>query len=294
MAAMLATLRLAGVSDRAPGDPRGVLSRPAEGPDIVLRWADHGDGLADVYLPPAPAGSPPAPLLYALHGGFWRQLYDRRQLRPLAQDLSQRGWVVVLPEYARSGGPRSAGPPHTAPWPLLAADLRTMRRRVPRLLAEAAPGRVAGGGPVVLGHSAGGQLALWWALDATDDADPGHPRHVLALAPVADLARGAAERLDGDAVAALLGGGPEAPEHMADADVAARLRAGERTAGCPTVVLHGDDDLQVPVAHSTDLAADVCHLDVRALPGAEHFALIDPLSPTWPTVLAALTPGTVQ
>jgi len=293
MAAMLATLRLAGVSDRAPGDPRGVLSRPAEGPDIVLRWADHGDGLADVYLPPTPAGSPPAPLLYALHGGFWRQHYDRRQLRPLAEDLSRRGWVVVLPEYARSGGPRSAGP-DTAPWPLLVDDLRAMRRRVPRLLAAVAPGKVAGGGPVVLGHSAGGQLALWWALDTAGDADPGRPRHVVALAPVADLARGAAERLGDDAVAALLGGEPEAAEHSAEADVAARLRAGERSPGCPTVVLHGADDLQVPVAHSTDLAAAVPHLDVRALPGVEHFALIDPLSPTWPTVLAALTPRTVH
>ena len=256
-----------------PSDPSAVLSRPADEPDLVLRWADpvsHGpDGLADVYLPEISGNLQHAPVVVALHGGFWRQKYDRRHLRPLAVALRGRGWVVVLPEYRRAG------------WAATADDIGSLRRRLPLLLAELAPGRLDSAPPTLLGHSAGGQLAIWWALDAPPGERPGQ---VVALAPVGDLAGAYADDLDGGAVAALLGGGPdEVPDAYRSADVAARLRAGERP-GCPLVVLHGTADSQVPVRYAQRLAG----ADVRLLPGVEHYGLIDPLSSAWPDVLAAL------
>ncbi len=274
-------------------DPSSVLTRPAGLPDVVLRWADHADGVAEVWLPPTGFGAAPepAPLLYAVHGGFWRQRYDRRHLRPLAQALCGLGWAVVVPEYARIGGRhRAAG--LDAPWPLLADDLRTLRRLVPQMLAEVAPGRITADRPVLVGHSAGGLLALWWALDARGGREGplSQPRHVLALAPVADLARARAERLGDGAVAALLGSDTAPSAAVSGPDIAARLRAGEHPEECSLHVLHGTDDVQVPVVHSTDLAADASALDVRVLPDVEHFALIDPLSAAWPDVAAALPP----
>ena len=259
-------------------DPESVLTRSTDGPDIVARYADHEDGIADVWLAPAMADGAPAPLLYALHGGFWKQQYDRRHLRPLAYALASLGWTVVVPEYARVGGSR-AEDGAAGTWPLLVADLRTVRYRVPELLAEVAPGRVGAERPVVVGHSAGGQLALWWALDS-DAADC--PRSVLALAPVADLARAYAEELGGGAVRALFNGPP--PN---EADPAARLRAGEAP-GCALVVAHGELDQEVPAAHSAALGAEVDAVDVRLLPRVEHYGLIDPLSSAWPSVRAAL------
>lgn len=277
-----------------------MLTRSSSLPDLVLRWADHDDGVADVWLPARGVGTAPgpAPLLYALHGGFWRSEFDRRHLRALARALCDQGWLVVVPEYARARG-RHVAAGLAAPWPLVVDDLRTLRHRVPQLLAEVVPGRIADQGPVLVGHSAGGQLALWWALDqaaaaASTDATPGFaglPRHVLGLAPVADLTRARAEHLGDGAVDALLGSTPSAGLLEA-ADPAARMRAGEWPAGCTVIVLHGADDYAVPLAHSTDLAADLAAdltaLDVRALPDVEHFALIDPLSSAWPDVLAAL------
>ncbi len=284
-----------------PYDPRSVLTRAGSLPDVVLRVADHEDGVADVWLPPLGFGADvgPSPLLYALHGGFWGPDYDRRHLRPLAQALCRQGWAVVLPEYARTGGRRLAAG-LAAPWPLVVDDLRTVRRRVPQLLAEVAPGRVDTGRPVLVGHSAGGQLALWWALDAGSEhswPDEQRPSHVLALAPVADLARAHHEHLGNGAVEALLGARPDPDQDTdqdtdrdtdQDADVAARLRAGQRPDAHRLILLHGADDDAVPVSHSVDLAGDVADLDLRVLAEVEHFGLIDPLSPAWPAVLDAL------
>lgn len=300
---MVARATVAGVRrspDEPPHDPRSVLTRAAVGPDVVLRWADHADGLADVWLPPRIGSSAPlapAPLLYAVHGGFWQQSYDRHQLAPLAAAVRDLGWAVVVPEYARVGG-RHREQGLQSPWPLIMEDLRAVRRRVPELLAEVAPGRVADDSPVVLGHSAGGHLALWWGLDAGLDAgldsglDSGLPsrvRRVVALAPVADLGRAASENLDDGAAYTLLDADPRAvPGHADGADVAARLRAGEAAAGCELVVIHGDQDAHVPLAHSVDLAADVPAVRLTVLPGVEHFGLIDPISDAWPAALAAL------
>jgi pimeloyl-ACP methyl ester carboxylesterase len=114
-------------------------------------------------------------------------------------------------------------------------------------------------------------------------------RRVVALAPVADHGRAAADNLDEGAAHTLLNADPRSVGVHADgADVAARLRAGEEVVGCELVVLHGDQDAHVPLAHSVDLAGDVPAVHLTVLPGVEHFGLIDPLSDAWPEVLAAL------
>jgi len=257
-------------------DPSAVLTRRAEPPDAVLRWADastHGDdGLADVYLPEISGKGQQPPVVVALHGGFWRQEYDRRHLRPMAVALRTLGRVVVLPEYRRG---RRGG------WAATLDDVRALRVGLPGLLAAVAP-RIDAGAPVsVVGHSAGGHLALWWALDAGPPARPGR---VLALAPVADLARAHADQLGAGAVTRLLGGSPDrVPEAYAVADVAARLRSGDRL-GCPAVILHGSADVDVPVAAVEGLVG----VQVEVLDGVEHYGLIDPHSPAWHAVVSRL------
>jgi dipeptidyl aminopeptidase/acylaminoacyl peptidase len=135
-----------------------------------------------------------------------------------------------------------------------------------------------------MGHSAGGHLALWTAARG----GAALTRGVVALAPVADLARAYRLRLGDDAVRLLLGGGPEdVPERYAAADPAALLPL-----GVPLAVVHGHLDQQVPYPVGADFAAAarLAGDDARLveLPDAEHFALIDPLSPAWPAVLDAL------
>ncbi|MEN3610253.1 alpha/beta hydrolase [Plantactinospora sp. ZYX-F-223] len=257
-----------------PADPREVLDRPAPPPDLRLRYGTDPEQVADLRLPAAPAG-PARPLVVVVHGGFWRAEYDRRHTGPLAADLAGRGYPVAQLEYRRTGQPGGG-------WPGTFDDVTAGIAALPGLVGAVLPaGRMAPGPPILLGHSAGGHLALWAALRA-----PAGVRGVLALAPVLDLAEAYRLDLDGGAVAALLGGGPEeVPDRYAAADPA-------RAAAPPirTSIVHGTLDQQVPVAPSRRYAARAHGTDLRfvELPECEHFGLIDPLSRAWTVVLAEL------
>ena len=239
----------------------------------MLRYGDHADQVADLRLPTA--ADAPAPLIVVIHGGFWRVEYDRAHTGPLAADLAARGWAVAQLEYRRTGQPGGG-------WPGTFADVAAGLALVPGLAAEAGP--VAAGPPLLVGHSAGGHLALWAAGRA-------RVRGVLALAPVSDLASAHRLDLDQDAVAALLGGGPDEVPHRYD--YAEPAPAPEVAA----TVVHGTEDLQVPVAMSREFVGrrrEVAGrepeggVELVELPGVEHFALIDPRSAAWPVVVRAL------
>ncbi|MFF0314978.1 alpha/beta hydrolase family protein [Micromonospora sp. NPDC005252] len=257
-----------------PADPRAVLTRPAPEPDLTVAYGDHPDQIADLRRP---AGVGPAqPLVVVVHGGFWRSEYDRRHTGPLAAALAAEGYPVAQLEYRRTGEPGGG-------WPGTLTDALAGIAALPELATEALPGRVSRAAPIVIGHSAGGHLALYAAATA-----PSTVSGVLALAPVADLAAAYRLDLDSGAVAALLGGGPlDFPDRYAAADPRSLVPIRTRT-----VVVHGSADLQVPVAMSRDFVAAAratgSDISLVELPGCEHFGLIDPESSAWPPVLAVL------
>jgi acetyl esterase/lipase len=233
-----------------------ILTRPARAPDLVLRYGPIEDQVADVRLPPTGVGVRKVVLL--LHGGFWRQAYDRSHLGPRAVELAGRGLVVVTPEYRRVGG--GGG------WPETFEDVRTCAATIPSLLADAVP--ASAGKPLVLsGHSAGGHLALWVAAAAPPDG----LTSVLAYAPVADLLGAHRAGLGGGAALALMRAPPEvAPQRWQDADPT-RLP----TPRVPVTILHGRGDTVVPIGQS--YAYRVTHPDTRVhVFDCGHFALIDP------------------
>ncbi|MFI2708598.1 alpha/beta hydrolase family protein [Micromonospora sp. NPDC018662] len=253
-----------------PSDPRDVLTRPAPPPDATVAYGDHPDQCADLR---GPAGDGPArPLVVVVHGGFWRAEYDRTHTGPMAAALAALGHPVAQLEYRRTGG-----------WSNPLTDVLTGVAALPGLAAAALPGRVASTPPILVGHSAGGHLALHVAAHAPDTTGG-----VLALAPVADLAEAYRLDLDAGAVAALLGGGPaDVPDRYAATDPSALVPIRTRT-----VVVHGLLDQQVPVSMSRSwVAADRAaggSATLIELPECEHFGLIAPDSAAWPRVLAAL------
>src|SRR3954447_22426623 len=184
------------------------MTRPSEPPDAVVRYAEHDDGLIDVHLPPAGQGSS-RPLVFYVHGGFWRQGWDRTHARPLANALAALGYVVALPEYRRVGG--------AGGWPATAEDVEAALRAAPALLAGLG---LSTGTTTVVGHSAGGHLALWLA----NQADLVTAGRVVALAPVGDLRAAAEQGLGDGATLELLGGTPrEFPERYDAADPGTRM-----------------------------------------------------------------------
>ena len=108
---------------RAPSED--VLTRPARCPTRCVRYAAHEDGVVDVHLPPG--GRARAPLVVLVHGGFWKQAYDRCHSRPMACALPPTGWVVAMPEYRRVGGPAGG-------WPATAQDVAAAVAALPSLL----------------------------------------------------------------------------------------------------------------------------------------------------------------
>ncbi len=181
------------------------------------------------------------PLVVFVHGGFWRPEYDRAHAGPLSAGLAEAGFTVATIEYRRTG------------WEGSSADVRAA-------LASLDEPRV------VIGHSAGGHLALLFS-----------PVPVLALAPVTDLPRAYELDLDGGAVRDFLGGSPAGlPDVYAAAEPSR-----------PATLIHGTLDEQVPVELSRAYAARTGSRLVE-LPDTEHFGLIDPLSAAWPSVLSEL------
>jgi acetyl esterase/lipase len=247
-------------------DSREVLTRPAPPPDLTLTYGPHPDHLVDVRLP----ARLPAPVVVLIHGGFWRAAIDRTHTGAMASALAAAGYVVAVPEYRRTGQEGGG-------WPGTFDDITAALQAMPGLLAPYGPGPAT-----LVGHSAGGHLALW---SVSSRSVPGVGA-VVSLAGCADLAMCARLGLDDGATELLLGGSPDqVPERYASADPA-RLSAPT----VPVTVLHGTADDRVPVEvsrsyaarHGTDL------VDLVELPGVGHFALIDPLSAVWPRVLEAV------
>jgi acetyl esterase/lipase len=235
-------------------EDRSVLEREAPAPDETWAYGTGPDEIADVYRPPsgAPEGTP----VLLVHGGFWRPDYDRSHLRPMAAALAAAGHVTVLIEY-----PRRPGKPD--------ATVDAVRQ------ALALVGEVVEAPVVVVGHSAGGHLALLAAQPRGTNA-----RAVLALAPVADLAMADRLGLDDGAVRDFLG---RPAVDCPDLDPTALPRP-----AIPVTLLHGADDTLVPLELSESYFS-TGPSDLVVLDGIGHYEPIDPLSGAWPAVIAELS-----
>jgi acetyl esterase/lipase len=205
-------------------------------------------------------------LVVFIHGGFWRERFTIDAIAPLAVACGQLGLWAWNIEYPRIGMPGGG-------WPGTAIAVRDA---VDGAL-EAAAGR-----PVALiGHSAGGQLALWAAGERPVSV-------VVSLAGVCDMEAGARAAIGNRAVQEFLAAEPDAdPELYVAASPIRRLPL-----GVPTLLIHGDEDDRVPIEQSRSYAAaaraagDDCPLS--ELPGVDHFKLIDPSGEAWKIVRARL------
>lgn len=280
---------LAGVL-AACGSPTGAGSTPptragTPAPETLRYGADPAQ-YAELHLPAA-VTTGALGVVVVLHGGYWQQAYGLELGTPLAVDLANGGLAALNVEYRRVGG--GGGFPATLADVAAAVDLLASPAQ------QVAGGRLDLGRVVLLGHSAGGQLAVWAASRSrlpagAPGADPlVRPRGTVSQAGVLDLVAAADQDLGGGAVASLLGGTPaEQGPRYALASPAALVPA-----DAPVVAVHGTADSTVPFDQSAryvDAAARAGgRARLRAVDGADHFALIDPSDPAWRVVRDEVT-----
>lgn len=224
----------------------------------------------DLYLP---AGIH-LPVVCLLHGGFWRMPYGRDQMAAIAQDLALQGFAVWNLEYRRLGSP-------AAGWPGTFDDVNMGIEHLAHLALSGVDldlTRVA-----MVGHSAGGQLALWAAARQrlawpTDTASHVRIAAVAGLAAITNLVSAYGNRLCGNAVSEFMGGAP--------ADFPARYEfASPRCLlplGIPQLILHGaaDDSVPIEMARTYTQAARYAGdcVEFLELAGAGHMDYLDPCS----------------
>ncbi len=262
-AAAVSTLAATGC---APGPPSRAasLDRSAYGPDPSQ--------FGDLYLP---VGIPHATVV-VIHGGYWQQGFGLDAMVPMCRSLQDARYAVWNLEYRRLLG--GGGFPTTF------EDVAT---GIDHLLTF---DTVDTAQVTLVGHSAGGQLAVW--ASSRTDTSPGGPsavtvRRCISLAGVLDLTTASEQQLGGGNVDELMGGTPaEVPDHYRGGDPTLMVPA-----GCPVDCLHGEDDTVVPAEQSTAYVAAAelagAPATFRSVPG-DHSSIIDPAGDSWATLLRLL------
>jgi len=250
-----------------------ILSQPQPPPDERIAYGDDRNQFLEVRLPRT---NGPHPVLLNIHGGYWRAKYDLAHAGHLCDALRAAGVATFNTEYRRVG---NAG----GGWPGTFEDIRSAYRFVQQ---EHSRFRLNPDKLVVMGHSAGGQLALCLAAHETSVS------RAISLAGVVDLKKAYALHLSNNAVVDFLGGKPDAvPEHYREADPMELSIPHARQ-----WLLHGKDDDTVPPEFSRDYVAQKKKagesVELLQIPRAGHFELIDPASEAFrqvtSTVLTAL------
>lgn len=260
---------------------RAADQRIAYGPDSLE--------FGDLRLPSGVA-RPPYPVVAVLHGGCWVARYATlHNTAALADALTQAGIATWNIEYRRADDPGGG-------WPGTFLDAG---RAVDFLRVLAPHARLDTTRVVLLGHSAGGHLALWVAarhrLPATSPLHsavaPLAVRGVVDLAGPPSLASFYAPDTAacGEGVGELLGAAPDrVPDRVHDGSPSALVPL-----GVPQAWLSGVDDHIVP--STTQLAPFVDaarragdRVTLTVIPHASHFELISPTTPAFAQVRAAV------
>lgn len=237
--------------------------------DHLSRTTDYLPGVAaDVFLPDATGTS--APVVVLVPGGSWRSA-DRTGLRPLADSLAARGLVVVNATYrAADSGARFPRPVQDI---ACAVDFAVARARA----------RAAGVAPravVLVGHSAGAQLAALAALDPARFR-AGCPYPAARIDGFVGLAGPYNIYLWADLAAPIFARSrADDPATWAAADPFAAVAARAGVDRLSIVLVHGEADHDVPLSSSAffddKLRQAGYRVQLRLVPGADHAAVYDP------------------
>jgi len=244
-----------------------VLSRQPPPADLRVTYGSDPNEFIDLRWPGDK--TKPHPLLINIHGGFWRAKYSLEHAGHLCAAITSRGFVTANLEYRRVGNAGGA-------WPGTFEDIRSAYAF---LIQNAQKHHFDSRKIVVMGHSAGGQLALCLA------AHEPSVKNVVSLAGVVDLEKTYQLHLSNNAVVEFLRGTPaEVPDHYREANPMRLSMVQARQ-----WLIHGSADDTIPPQFSRDYVAaknarsgnQKEDANLLEIDGADHFDLIDPRSNAW-------------
>jgi acetyl esterase/lipase len=250
-------------------------------PHTHIPYGPDPDQFADLRLPEGQhRGSPPFSVVAVFHGGCWAEYAGVAYTARPAAALTGEGWATWNVEYRRvhqqGGG-----------WPGTFLDaahgidaLRDAAKQYPLDL-----GRV-----VAIGHSAGGQLALWAAArarlpkgSAVYVPDPLPLRGAVSIGGIPDLRAFAEDPTgpcDGRHIRVMGGLPSEHPDRYALVSPAERLPL-----GVPQVLIWGQKDTVAPrslfAAYEENATAAGDPFTSVTVPGAGHHDLMSPALPAY-------------
>lgn len=245
----------------------------------VSAYGHEPEQLGELRLPD---GDGPFPVVVTIHGGYYREQWERDTAEPVAVDLARRGYATWNVEYRRVGPGGGGG------WPTTFDDIAAAVDHVAELAREHPLdlGRV-----VVAGHSAGGHFALWaGSRTSFPDGVPGaHPKVdpvlVVSFAGVVDPELGAERGVGAghNPISGLMGAMPRDEPARYAATSPPRL-----SVHTPTLLVQGEND--DPDLIDMNLRYRAAHPEAEYLevPGANHFDVVYPHSDAWATVVAAV------
>ena len=267
----------------APGE---LEKLPASPPDHRLEYGADPNQFGELRLP---ARRGPHPVAVLVHGGCWKAEYaSLRDLAPMGDALKREGIASWNVEYRRLRQQGSGWPGTYLDVGAAVDHLRQLATKFDLDLSRV----------VVVGHSAGGHLAMWSGArqrlsskSALRIPDPLPLRGVINLAGTIDMTENIANmesRCRDTVVTTLLGGTPSAvAERYQDVSATAMLPL-----QVPQVLIWGEheDFVPLPLAQRYVNKAAAAGDDARLIivPASGHFESASPASTAWPTVLGAI------
>jgi len=266
--------------------PADLAKLPSQAPDQRIAYGTDSSQYGELRVP---AGPGPHPVVVLVHGGCFKAAYATAgYFGQVGDALKAKGIATWNIEYRRLGQPGSG-------WPGTYLDVG---RGVDHLRAIATQYHLDLGRVVVVGHSAGGHLAMWAAArsrvpkaSALHTSNPLPVRGVVDLAGPVDMTAHIREYegLCRDSViTTLLGGTPSTvPERYAQVSPMSLLPL-----GVPQVIALGTYEDYVPreLVDAYVKAATQAGDSARVVffPGAGHFEIASASQWTWPRIETAI------
>ncbi|WP_305091857.1 S9 family peptidase [Prescottella sp. R16] len=234
-----------------------------------IEYGPESQQFGHFYAPENPVAEP-VPVVMVIHGGYWSGKYHLNLGTAFSVELARSGVAVWNVEYRRLG----AG----GRWPEMSSDIVAALDALAGPVADASPVPLDLDRVRVVGHSAGGQLAIWLAGQHDTTV---RPELFVSQAGALDMASAGERGRRIDYIEDLFGVPFDAdPDLYRSGSPQHRLPI-----GVPVAVLHGTEDAQVPAKvasryHDAAVAAgDPVRLHL--IDGEDHFAFLDPNTVSW-------------